>query len=110
MVNSFFYHKKLSSNSIVFQKDKEWHRASLNIPSCFVEIQCVAHKNYTYGHIPNQAIISKVAKPKINMFYWFCFVLNNSGELIFAKQMVFSDIYCQVFLKKVAPQNFEKFT
>ena len=70
MVNSFFYHKKLSSNSIVFQKDKEWHRASLNIPISFVKIQCVAHKNYAYGHIPNQAIISKVAKQKIKI----CFI------------------------------------
>ena len=95
---------------MVNSKGQRITQSFIKYPQLFVEIQCVAHKNYTYGHIPNQAIISKVAKPKINMFYWFCFVLNNSGELIFAKQMVFSDIYCQVFLKKVAPQNFEKFT
>ena len=42
----------------------------IKYPQFFIKIQCVAHKNYAYGHIPNQAIISKVTKQKINI----CFI------------------------------------
>ena len=60
------------------------------------------HLNHAYGHIPNQAIISKVAKQKVNIYFINCVLLSLilANEYV-TKQMVFSDIYCQVFLKKL---------